>query len=356
MVDIHTERLSEFAARCLAPQNLAEGTRQINDIVKKCRWKVHVMGITLLAVAILGTIFLLSGFFVFIEDVFTSHSKPFSVLTSELLCAASAFLIACGIYGRGGIQTRTRFFVDRPYDIELPSSIENLLGELASGRLEAVLPVPEYGAASTTALRASDGKRYDIVLDRSVFKNRYAPILLSCDTWHYSSVRVYKIDPNRPINVVLGATEKVTQNAPLLLAPAPLPVIPHWITKIPKNCFEDWFEFVRKVQAEKSKKPGRAGRPWDREKEIKHHIILKAAHEFATNKARRGEEVSQKEMVSACEEALRKAMADGLITFLSLSGGDRKDSIDWVDKVVGNTDSHSYAWIRGTVDRFTPGE
>lgn len=144
------------------------------------------------------------------------------------------------------------------------------------------------------------------------------------------------VDDNFPVNEDAKSGDQVS-----------IPVA-YWLCAIPRDSFDEWFNVVMKTQ---ERKPGET---WTEDKRLKHRIVLKAAHAFAWEMADSHQKFKIKDMVDVCQIALEAQKAIGNISFLALKDSDgNSKSTEWVRHVVGNSEKHDYAWIKGTVKQFT---
>ncbi|HEY1857029.1 hypothetical protein [Acidocella sp.] len=206
---IEVKRLSDVAAGYAAFQDIEAGQRQVEAIVRTLRRRLWVFDSVRAIAFILGVIVAVGGFLVIVYEA--PHSSGW--VANSLTVVGTCVAIVSWFSGRL-LQTRSRFFVGRKYDYALPERIELLLGELALGRMRALLPA-KYGSVSTSALRTVDGQLFDTEIAPSTFANRYAPLLLSSDPKAFLSLwmPVGKAF-SRPIYVVRESGQQVEGEAP----------------------------------------------------------------------------------------------------------------------------------------------
>ncbi|MDR2858398.1 MAG: hypothetical protein LBV50_11205 [Novosphingobium sp.] len=120
-----------------------------------------------------------------------------------------------------------------------------------------------YGPISASALRATDGQLFDIVLAPETFANRFAPILLLRDHKIFSALWMpWGRALDCPIYVEkTPAEEPQVEQEP----PSGPQVETYWIAKIPAERFTDWKSHVQQRG------------PWDGFAQIKVGQVLDGA-------------------------------------------------------------------------------
>jgi len=208
---MEVEKLCDVAARRLEPDNIKSGRSRIEAMTRPLRRRMTAINICRTVIGSLGAVIAVSG--VAVVGISPPHSSVWIVQALTIGGAAAAML---GLLSGRLIQQRKRFFVNRPYDLPLPPEIEQLLADLASGRLRAMM-AKEYGPVSTSARRATDGQLFDTELTPGTFANRFAPILLLSDHRAFSALSMpWGKTLDRPIYVVREPADRSEGEAPCL--------------------------------------------------------------------------------------------------------------------------------------------
>jgi hypothetical protein len=208
---IEVELLCDVAARRLAPGDIESGRSRIEALAKPLRRRLTAINLSRSVIGSLGAVVAVAGFAFVVSS--PSHSGDW--FAQSLTVGGAAVAMMSWLSGRL-IQQRKRFFTNRPYDIPLPPEIEQLLADLASGRLRAVMS-KGYGPVSTSALRATDGQLFDTEIAPGTFANRFAPILLLPDPKAFSALWMpWGRTLDRPIYVVREPADQSEGEAPCL--------------------------------------------------------------------------------------------------------------------------------------------
>lgn len=174
------EKLNDLAARTLCPHNILEGGSQIKAILSKLRRTANLLEWAAWLAGTIGLALIVHGTF--------GHTK--SAIDSAWQQTLGVILLCLGYYRTRIIQKpETILTKGRPYAIDIPEELLQLLNDLASGKLHAHLSV-KSGIADTQALWTSDGQILDSRIGREAFRNRFAPLLLSGDPKDYDYVHL----------------------------------------------------------------------------------------------------------------------------------------------------------------------
>ena len=174
---VNVELLSVLAARLCNPDDPKQGAIQIEAATAKLRMWVNALDWVRFPLTVIGAFLATAG----IITVFSFPSD--NSLATLLVYGWIAFwvVICCGAFtALRVIQMRKCLFVNHPYDARLPSEVEKLLLNLASGGRTAVL-LKEYGVGAPDALRTCDGKLVYLQISSGTFLNRHAPLLASAN-------------------------------------------------------------------------------------------------------------------------------------------------------------------------------
>jgi hypothetical protein len=316
---IEAHRLCHVAARRANPHDVEAGRKQVDAIAERLVRRLRIVTLARILVGTLAAVALLIGMALF-EKIGG---------WAWLIVTWSALIVSICLFMGKWFQTRRRFFVDRPYDAELPEGVEHLLEELASGRIEAWLEL-KSGLGELNVLRTANHEQLDRLIARDVFTNRYAPILLSSEMTSFDDLWMPKGHTlDRPIYVIREAGQAV-EDAP----PAP-----HWIARIPRARFAEWMTGVIE----------RGG--WRGLAEQQMATALQTAHRLATERAVAGEYVELGSIAEACVAALRE---HGIYTE-SRPGrkGGAPIATESLVKIFGSGSAHTYKWVRESAAAIT---
>lgn len=367
MTKIKTEKLSHFAAQRLVPEDIEEGERQVTAFAKKLYWRFFVIYVTCnilsgLALVALG----IELWWLWLQP---HNYKAFAPFVWEMI-----FSTLCAVFwfGPGIFQRRKRFFANRPYDTILPLPIEELLAELASGQIKAIMPA-KSGAVSISALQNTEGMLFDTILNPDDFKNRYAPALLSSNEKYYSGAKIPKISPTRPIYVVtipakeansndeaVAHDEPKTQTITVATANLSEPILEkiglenldavgnasEYTADEKENVIRHWRSLVPPEQRTAFCETFAIEGGWKGEDAKKVIIALQAVFSYDGKvKPRVGRETLPP-LIGAAVAALRRAVEDGQIETLWLSDAHRPDPSSSLEKMLGDAKDHKYTKIR----------
>lgn len=304
---IEVELLCEVAARRWAPFDPDEGERKIAALVRPLRHRLTVINGGRALIGALGALATLTGFAVILND----PSQP-GIWIAQSIAVGGAVAVMTSVYAGRLVQRRKRFFANRPYDIPLPPDTERLLSDLATGRVRAMISTG-YGPVSASALRATDGQLFDIVLAPETFANRFAPILLLRDYKAFAALWMpWGRAVDRPIYV-----EKAPAEEPQVEEPSPSrpQVETHWIAKIPAERFADWKSHVQQRG------------PWDVLTQIEVGQVLDSARRKAESDALAGKKFS----VNGFARSMKSPRL-GAETIRKLIAWSGEHDYDWVRK------------------------
>lgn len=304
---IEVELLCDVAARHRVPLAPDKGERQIEALARPLYRRLTKINIGRSVIGALGGLAAIVGFAVIVND----PSQP-GIWIAQSMAVGGASAAMMSWYAGRLIQRRRRFFADRPYDIPLTPEIEQLLADLASGRMRAMMSTG-YGPISASALRATDGQLFDIVLAPETFANRFAPILLLRDHKTFSALWMpWGRALDRPIYVEkTPAEEPQVEQEP----PSGPQVETHWIAKIPAERFADWKSHVQQRG------------PWDGYAQIEVGQVLDGARRKAESDALAGKRFS---VNGFAKRARTPRLAAETIRKLIAWSGDH--DYDWVRK------------------------
>lgn len=313
---IEVKLLHELAAHAICPGN----PEKVLDLIEARASRLHCRLIWInVARSVFGWVGALAaaGGLVVVANS-ALHSGEW--LAQLFVAGGTATVMASWFSGRM-IQRRKRVCTKHPYDIRLPKKIEQLLVDLASGRLRAMVPV-EYGSVSTSALRSTDGLLFETELAPGTFTNRFAPILLLSDPKKYSSLWMPGWQTlNHPIYVMQETAEETQQIPEEALSPPQTGT--HWIVRIPDAAYPGWQEQVL------------LDGPWEGLTQIEVGQILTKARSRALADVK----INRKFNVSRFAKEVKTARL----------------AAETVRRLLAATGKHDYDWVRKSAERLPDG-
>lgn len=305
---IEVELLCDVAAGRMVPLDPDRGEQQIEALARPLHRRLTVINICRSVIGAFGALAALAGLAV----IATSPSQSGDWIVQSITVAGASAVMMSWYAGRL-IQRRRRFFANRPYDVPLPPEIEQLLIDLAAGRIQAMMSTG-YGPVSASALRAADGKLFDIILAPETFANRFAPILLLRDHKAFATLWMpWGHALNRPIYVEQAPAEEPQAKAEP--PPSGPQVETHWIAKIPAERFADWKSHVQQRG------------PWDVLTQIEVGQVLDGARRKAESDALAGKKFS----VNGFARSMKSPRL-GAETIRKLIAWSGEHDYDWVRK------------------------
>lgn len=179
---IECEKLIDYAARCLCPDDIEEGRRQLEAEIRKISWQTWLLskadGFTL----IMGIIVLI------ITLKYVNITQKFTLGLEFFLTIAGSVLVAWPVFGKREFENRKKLFTGkRRYAGHLPAPLETLLDELASGSVHTRRKL-KAGEQDGGAVNTSTGEVLSSLIPTDIYLNRYALLLMASDSKMYKYV------------------------------------------------------------------------------------------------------------------------------------------------------------------------